>query len=121
MTVNWACKKVYMRRVYEQRAEKKICEEGKIQRNSRRIHRSLHRDAGTTIPVIPEGAKVRLDVEKIKAGKNYVRMNPEYKEFVESSEGVTFTAHVEEGCFVSLKENPKWLFWSGDLSRVEDV
>ncbi len=78
-------------------------------------------EAGTTIPVIPEGAKVRLDVEKIKAGKNYVRMNPEYKEFVESSEGVTFTAHVEEGCFVSLKENPKWLFWSGDLSRVEDV
>lgn len=68
---------------------------------------------------IREGTKIYLDVEKIKAGKNYSRMNPEYKEFVEASIGVTYTAHIEdEGCLISVQENPKWLFWVGDVIEV---
>ena len=41
-----------------------------------------------------------------------------YKEFVDASEGVVFTAHVERENMISLVEEPKWLFWSGDLEKV---
>ena len=73
-------------------------------------------------PTIEDGAKVYLDVEKIISGKNYSRMNSEYKEFVESSRGVVFTAQVEdEGLFVSMLENPKWLFWIDDVKKYKHV
>lgn len=69
---------------------------------------------------IYEGAKVFLDVKKITSGKNYHLMVPEYKQFVESSEGVPYTAHIEKaGCLISMVENPKWLFWSGDLKLIK--
>ena len=41
-----------------------------------------------------------------------------YKEFVDASEDVVFTAHVERENMISLVEEPKWLFWSGDLEKV---
>lgn len=66
-----------------------------------------------------EGDKILLDIPKIKARKNYNRMSDKYKEFVESSEGVVFTAHVEQNNLISMQENPTWLFWSGDLNRAE--
>lgn len=65
-----------------------------------------------------EDDKVMLDVTAIKNRKNYPVMNPKYKEFVESSEGKIFTAHMEKKHTISLKEEPKWLFWSGDLIKV---
>lgn len=65
---------------------------------------------------IVSGDKVTIDVTKIKALKDYEGMNDEYKKFIESSEGVIFTAKVEKGNFVSLEENPKWLFWAGNLN-----
>lgn len=69
---------------------------------------------------IEEGEKVWLNIEAIKARKNYAHMSPMYKEFIEKSEGVVFTAHIEQGkkTLISLIEEPKWLFWSGDLVRV---
>lgn len=68
---------------------------------------------------ISDGDKVIIDIEKIKALKDYEIMNSEYKEFIESSYGVVFTAKVEKGRFVSLEENPRWLFWAGNLIVVE--
>ena len=62
-----------------------------------------------------EGDKIRLNVEAIKARKNYERMSPMYKEFVEAAGDTVFTAHVERANMISLAEEPKWLFWSGDL------
>lgn len=66
-----------------------------------------------------EGDLVQLNVEAIKNRQNYPRMSELYKKFVDDSVGKVFTAHVERPNLISLKEEPKWLFWSGDLSRVK--
>ena len=78
--------------------------------------------AGTpTAPqTILEDEKVKLDIDKIKARKNYEIMSAQYKEFVESNIETIFTAHVKYSTVISLKEEPKWLFWSGDLIKVKD-
>lgn len=70
---------------------------------------------------ISEGDKIQLNVELIKSRKNYDRMNPKYKELVESSEGKIFTAHVERTHMISLVEEPAWLFWSGDLIKISET
>lgn len=66
-----------------------------------------------------EGDKVKLDVEKIKRRKDYDKMNPKYKEFVESNVDTIFTAHLERETLISFKEQPEWLFWSGSLIKVK--
>lgn len=66
-----------------------------------------------------EGDKVKLDVEKIKKRKDYEKMNPKYKEFVESNVDTVFTAHLERETLISLKEQPEWLFWGGSLIKVK--
>ena len=68
---------------------------------------------------INTGDSVCIDVEKVTARKNYAKMAPEYREFVESSAGRVFTANVEQGNLVSMQEEPKWLFWSGDLEVIK--
>lgn len=66
-----------------------------------------------------EGDKVKLDVEKIKRRKDYEKMNPRYREFVESNADTVFTVHLERETLISLVEQPEWLFWSGSLVKVE--
>ena len=68
-----------------------------------------------------EGDQIRLNVEAIKARKNYERMSTMYKEFVEASGDTVFTAHVERANMISLSEEPKWLFWSGDLIKLVET
>lgn len=65
------------------------------------------------------GDKVRIDTQKIKSRKAYERMNEEYRRFIESSDGVVYTARPEKGNFIVLEENPAWHFWSGDLIKVD--
>lgn len=48
-------------------------------------------------------------------------MNPKYKEFVEANADTVFTAHLEKDTLVSLKEQPEWIFWSGNLIRIKEV
>lgn len=67
-----------------------------------------------------EGEKFKLDIEAIKARKNYERMTDNYKQFVDDNTDTILTAHVEGRGLISPKEEPKWLFWSGDLLKVED-
>lgn len=78
--------------------------------------------AGTASPAkqFEEGDKITLNVELIKSRKNYDRMSSGYKEFVEASAGEVFTAHIEHENMISLVENPRWLFWSGDLDKARD-
>ena len=68
---------------------------------------------------IAEDDKVMINIDSVKARKNFDLMSEKYKEFVNSSEGKIFTAHVERENSISLKEEPRWLFWSGDLLKVE--
>ena len=67
-----------------------------------------------------EDDRLMLDIDAIKSRKNYPIMNPKYKQFVEESGGKVFTAHKENNNLISLKEEPEWLFWSGDLIKVDD-
>lgn len=65
------------------------------------------------------GDKVKLKVDVLKSKKNYDIMNPMYKEFVEKSEGVVYTAVRESKVLLHLEEEPRWLFWCGDLEVAE--
>ena len=69
---------------------------------------------------IKEGDKVRLNVNKIKASPDYQIMRPDYKEFVEKNANKIFTAHYEKEMLVSLVEEPKWLFWRGNLTKINN-
>lgn len=69
---------------------------------------------------IVEAERVRLNIENLKARQNYERMSDKYKEFVETNANTIFTAHVEKPTLISLKEEPKWLFWCGDLIKVKE-
>ena len=66
-----------------------------------------------------EGDKVKLNIQRIKERKNYDRMLDGYKEFVNGNTDTVFTAHVERENMISMAEEPRWLFWSGDLDLVE--
>ncbi len=65
------------------------------------------------------GDKVRIDTQKIKSRKAYGRMNEEYRKFIDTSDGMVYTARPEKGSFIVLEENPAWHFWSGDLIKVD--
>ncbi len=66
-----------------------------------------------------DGDKVMLNVEQIMRRKDYEKMNLGFKDIVESSADVVFTAHVEENNLVSFEEQPEWLFWDGDVVSLE--
>ena len=66
-----------------------------------------------------EGDKAMLNIEAIKARKNYEKMSQKYREFVESNDGVQFTVHKENKNLISFTEHPQWLFWSGDLLKAD--
>lgn len=78
---------------------------------------------GMETPNLPQeiqtGDKVSLDLEKITTRRNYDRMSPAYREFVENSGDMVFTAMKEQGNLISLQEEPQWLFWSGDLQLIK--
>lgn len=69
-----------------------------------------------------EGSKVRLNLEAIKARKNYIHMSKPYKDFVESNDGTVFTVKLEHGnkSLVTFEEDDKWLFWAGDLIDLNE-
>lgn len=83
----------------------------------------LDKGVGKVTPSQPidEDEQVMLNVEAIKARQNYGRMSDFYKQFVEESSGKVFTAHVERPNLISLKEEPQWLFWSGDLIKCSTI
>lgn len=70
---------------------------------------------------IKDGDKVTINIEQIKSTKSYQNMTPEYREFIENSKGKVFTARIEKGHFAHLEENPKWLFWTGNLVHYKQV
>lgn len=75
----------------------------------------------TPMQEIHTGDKVVLRVDELKAKKNYSLMNPEYRTFVENSDGVIYTAVRERAELIHMEEQPRWLFWCGDMDVVEHV
>ena len=70
-----------------------------------------------------EGDKVKLNLQAIQLRPNYSKMNEAYKKFVNDNEDTVFTAHFENESskLISFKEEPRWLFWCGDLLKVEET
>lgn len=69
---------------------------------------------------IVEGEKIKLNLKNITSRANYDNMSDKYKIFVNENENTIFTAHVEKPNLISFAEEPKWLFWSGDLIKVSE-
>lgn len=69
-------------------------------------------------PDIKTGDIVQIDIEKVTARKNYDKMATAYKEFVMSSAGKLFHAVDEGHNTLHVEEDPRWLFWSGDIIKI---
>lgn len=76
---------------------------------------------------IPDGAKVKLNVDQITARKDYRSKLPAYQDFVVRNRNTVFTARrvwpMKRHSFLELEEDttkPKWLWWDGDLIVVEE-
>jgi len=78
--------------------------------------------------LIDAGSKVKFKYEQIINGVDYKRLSQKYKDFVEKNKDKEFTVLIENTkihnkyklvSLVEDKTDPKWLFWVGDLIRVD--
>jgi predicted RNA-binding protein with TRAM domain len=78
--------------------------------------------------LIDNGSKVKFKYEQITSEKDWVRKSEKYRTFVEENKDKEFTVLIENTKIhnkyklVSLVEDetdPKWLFWVGDLQRID--
>ena len=67
-----------------------------------------------------DGSKVTVDVEKIKATKDYETKSDNYKEMLEEISGKVFEVRNVKGNLYSLDGLDGWIFWGGDLKTKED-
>lgn len=99
------------RRGFVKRAQKKG-----VDKEAAEVYaRMLSGDGG-----IRDGDKVKLNVQEITSRKNYERMTDEYKTFIDENKDSVFTAHIERRTLTSFVEDPRWLFWCGDLLKVRE-
>ena len=70
------------------------------------------------------GYKVKLNVTSLKADADYERKVPEYRQFIDDNADTVFTVQTEEKykatTLVSFVEAPRWLWWIGDLIKIEE-
>ena len=104
------------RRAFQKKNKKSVREYAadKLNKLSQEIENPLH-----------EGDLVKLDVDRITKREDYTKTTEEYRAFVESSRDRVFTVRLyrkrEDGfsAIIELVEEPKWLFWYGDLVRIK--
>lgn len=86
----------------------------------------LNRMAEDINDPLRDGDRVYLDVDRITGRSDYAHTQQSYRDFVESSKGKIFTVRLyrkrEDGfsALAELVEVPNWIFWHGDLIRVEE-
>jgi len=105
------------RRAFQKKHKKSVREHAadKLNKLSQEIENPLH-----------EGDLVKLDVDRITKREDYAQTTEEYQAFVESSRDRVFTVRLyrkrEDGfsAIIELVEEPKWLFWYGDLVRIKN-
>lgn len=81
-----------------------------------------------SVPWLPEGQKVRLNLKSIMSDPDYEKKQDRWKQFVQDNKDTVFTIkwddrHRDNPVLVCLKEDPtpgKWLWWVGDLEKVDD-
>lgn len=78
------------------------------------------------IPTIPEGAKVKINVDRIYRQKDFAMLQPRYRKFVQEARDKVYTVEYDperrdRPSLVCLKEDPsevKWLWHVSDLEVV---
>ena len=76
--------------------------------------------------IIPEGQKVKLNIKSIKDDVNYPRLTDKYKQWVDGHVDDVFTVEYDINhkvntslvCLAEDKTEPKWLFWTGNLTII---
>lgn len=78
------------------------------------------------VPTIPEGAKVKINVDRIYTQKDFARLQPRYRKFVQEARDKVYTVEYDperrdRPSLVCLVEDPsevKWLWHVSDLEVV---
>lgn len=85
-------------------------------------------DMGVSVShIIRDNSFVKLDVDKIVHRKDYMGVQEEYRNFVESNRNTVFLAHAYRpkpdgfSNLFELEGVEKWLFWYGDLIQLDDA
>lgn len=78
--------------------------------------------------LIPEGTKVKLNINQIKSDVNYQRKTDIYHKWTEDHKDNVFTVEYDEKhkynpILVCFKEDTqyRWLHWIGDLTIIKEV
>ena len=73
---------------------------------------------------LADGDKVKLNLSSIQKHPDYHALSHEYKRFVESKANNIFTVSSKNvgnlKSVVRLEESPQWLFWTGNLIKVNE-
>lgn len=73
--------------------------------------------------IVSAGDKVKINFDQISGRIDYLKLNENYRKFVEENKNTVFTAgnSLNAGTarnLVSFVEDDTWLFWCGDLLKV---
>ncbi len=79
-----------------------------------------------TTESIPEGTKVKLNIDKIKSHPDYYKLTGKYKNWVNDNKDIVFTVKYEESygdnpnIVALLEDKTGWNFYVGDLIVVKE-
>lgn len=79
-----------------------------------------------TLPTIQEGAKVKIKVDRICKKKDFARLQPRYRKFVQEARDKVYTVEYDPGrrdspSLVCLAEDTSAVKWLWDVSDLEVV
>lgn len=90
-------------------------------------HFQLQKQGEDSKIVLPEGTKVKFNLDKILSQPDFLQSNPKFRDFIYNNKDNIFTIeydkdHDSTSCLVCLEEDntvPKWLFFNGYFDVVE--
>lgn len=111
-----------MNRKQKRDFKKNIIKKGILTREEMKKYFSVNSDERnySTEQSIKDGDKVRLNVDAIKGRPRFNIMSDGYKQFVDNNTDSVLTAKLYGHNMIELEEDPRWLFWSGDLIVVNE-
>lgn len=80
-----------------------------------------------TDDMLEDGEQVKINVDQIMGRKEWDRLNPNYRAFVQQNRDTVFTAKIRRRSaggypvVIDLVGFDTWSFWSGDLIRMKKV
>jgi len=80
------------------------------------------------VVVLAEGQAVKLNIKQMKSHPDYMRLTQKRRDWVESHLDDVFTVEYPNSeernpvwvCLKEDKSDPKWFFWTGDLTKINN-